>query len=165
MFLTANELAELTGYTRSTKQRAWLDRNGAPYYVAASGRPIVLQSTLGPQAPVADAPPEPAPEPKPDLIARADLDASRVPYRGHPFMGSGIYFLYEAGKLIYIGQSKDMQWRLRAHFMARVDRPDKAMWFDEIAAQEVPERWLDEVEYAYIRRERPPRNIKDNGDK
>lgn len=40
-FLTADELAEVTGYKHVASQREWLDKNGWKYVVNASGRPIV----------------------------------------------------------------------------------------------------------------------------
>ena len=46
MFLTAAELEQLTGYRRYSKQRQALDRNAVPYFVAASGRPVVLKEDL-----------------------------------------------------------------------------------------------------------------------
>lgn len=44
--LTASELSNLTDYQRPADQRKWLDRNGVPYYVGATGRPKVLWSDL-----------------------------------------------------------------------------------------------------------------------
>ena len=46
MFLTANELYTLTGYKRYSEQRACLDRNAVPYFLAGSGRPVVLKANL-----------------------------------------------------------------------------------------------------------------------
>lgn len=48
-FLTADELAEVTGYKHVASQREWLDKNGWPYVVNASGRPdwAVLRTRLG----------------------------------------------------------------------------------------------------------------------
>lgn len=40
-FLTADELAEITGYTHVGSQKEWLDKNGWPYVINARGRPIV----------------------------------------------------------------------------------------------------------------------------
>lgn len=40
-FLTADELAEVTGYKHTRSQRDWLDRNGWNYVLNAAGRPIV----------------------------------------------------------------------------------------------------------------------------
>lgn len=40
-FLTADELAEITGRKHAAHQREWLDRNGWAYVRNASGRPIV----------------------------------------------------------------------------------------------------------------------------
>jgi len=48
LFLTLEEMAELTGYKRSSLQAAWLKRTGIPHYVAASGRPIVVRDALLP---------------------------------------------------------------------------------------------------------------------
>lgn len=40
-FLTPEEMAELTGYSRTAQQKDWLDKNGLHYKVNAAGRPIV----------------------------------------------------------------------------------------------------------------------------
>lgn len=40
-FLTADELAEVTGYKHVANQREWLDKNAWTYVVNAAGRPIV----------------------------------------------------------------------------------------------------------------------------
>lgn len=44
MFLTAEELAELTGYILPAYQRRWLTAHAYPHEVAASGRPVVARS-------------------------------------------------------------------------------------------------------------------------
>ncbi len=41
MFLSANELQELTGYIRLSAQIRWLTQNGWHYAVDAAGRPRV----------------------------------------------------------------------------------------------------------------------------
>ena len=46
MFLSAEQVHELTGYRRYSKQRECLDRNAVPYFLAASGRPVVLKANL-----------------------------------------------------------------------------------------------------------------------
>ncbi len=46
MFLSPDQLHELTGYRRPSKQRAILDRNAVPYFTAASGKPVVLKADL-----------------------------------------------------------------------------------------------------------------------
>jgi Domain of unknown function (DUF4224) len=40
-FLSADELAEVTGYKHVTSQREWLEKNGWTYVRNASGKPIV----------------------------------------------------------------------------------------------------------------------------
>ncbi len=46
MFLSPDELTELTGYKQPKRQVAWLRQQGISLYVAANGRPKVLRSTL-----------------------------------------------------------------------------------------------------------------------
>jgi hypothetical protein len=69
MFLTAPELAELTGYQRHADQRKWLTARGWLFEVAATGRPIVArsyaESRLGGQA----AAPATAPAWRPNVAA------------------------------------------------------------------------------------------------
>lgn len=40
-FLTAEQLRELTGYVKPSKQIEWLTRNGIRHFVNAYGRPVV----------------------------------------------------------------------------------------------------------------------------
>jgi len=40
MFLTRDQLAELTGYKLPSLQRRWLEKNGIPHHVNAAGRPV-----------------------------------------------------------------------------------------------------------------------------
>lgn len=55
MFLTAEEIAELTGYKLPAHQRRWLTAHGYPHDVAASGKPVVsrayVDTRLGGRAP------------------------------------------------------------------------------------------------------------------
>lgn len=46
LFLSANEIADLTGYKQPKRQVAWLRQQGISLYVAANGRPKVLRSAL-----------------------------------------------------------------------------------------------------------------------
>ncbi len=41
MFLTAEELAELTGYVRQADQRRWLTKHRWIFEVSVTGRPVV----------------------------------------------------------------------------------------------------------------------------
>lgn len=47
MFLTEDQLYELTGYTRKSAQVSWLRKNGIQHYVRADGRPSVPVTALG----------------------------------------------------------------------------------------------------------------------
>lgn len=44
MFLTADEIRELTGYTRLQAQLRWLDRHAFPYVLGGDGVPKLLRS-------------------------------------------------------------------------------------------------------------------------
>lgn len=46
MFLTADELAELTGRRIKSKQIEALRRMGLPFHVNAAGKPVVSVSTI-----------------------------------------------------------------------------------------------------------------------
>lgn len=53
MFLTAEQLRELTGYVKPSKQIEWLRRNAVPHFVNAAGRPVV-KADLMDKTPVTD---------------------------------------------------------------------------------------------------------------
>jgi hypothetical protein len=55
VFLTAEQVAELTGRKQPAAQRRWLDRNGVRYFVRADGRPAVREADLE-----GDRPPRPS---------------------------------------------------------------------------------------------------------
>lgn len=50
MFLTADDLVQLTGYRRSSAQRRRLDALGVPYHATRSGRPVVTWDAVNGQA-------------------------------------------------------------------------------------------------------------------
>lgn len=48
LFLTADELRELTGYTQGAAQIRWLRKNGIQHTVRADGKPRVIPAALSP---------------------------------------------------------------------------------------------------------------------
>lgn len=46
MFLTREQLVELTGYVKAFKQIEWLRKNGVTHFVNAYGRPVVQSDAL-----------------------------------------------------------------------------------------------------------------------
>lgn len=46
MFLTDEELAELTGYRQPARQKRWLDAQGIRFFEGADGRPRVLSDAI-----------------------------------------------------------------------------------------------------------------------
>ena len=65
---------------------------------------------------------------------------------------SGIYFLCQGKKVIYIGKSCDVQARVNGHSSAKE--------FDSVVSMLVPEALLDEVEQYWIKRIKPELNIR-----
>jgi len=58
LFLSAEELHQLTGYQRNADQRRWLTARGWRFEVSAIGRPVVLRAHL--QAKLSEEPSQPA---------------------------------------------------------------------------------------------------------
>lgn len=59
MFLTPDQLRELTGYRMPAYQVRWLQRNGVRHFVRADGRPSVpVEAVTGPAAAEAARKPE-----------------------------------------------------------------------------------------------------------
>ena len=46
MFLSPDQIRELTGYKTPRCQIAWLVRNGVKHWIAATGRPVVPKSAI-----------------------------------------------------------------------------------------------------------------------
>jgi hypothetical protein len=46
MFLSANELQELTGYKKPALQQRWLLQNGYQFDVRGDGRPVVMEAQV-----------------------------------------------------------------------------------------------------------------------
>lgn len=46
MFLSKEELIQLTGYKQPSKQRSWLDRQGIRYYLTIDSRPVVSKDAF-----------------------------------------------------------------------------------------------------------------------
>jgi hypothetical protein len=68
MFLTQEQLCEMTGYRRYSGQRRWLQREGISFRIRADGRPVVLISDL------TKAPP---PQAQPNFAAIANRGSAR----------------------------------------------------------------------------------------
>jgi hypothetical protein len=71
LFLSDEQLADLTGYARPSAQVRWLQRNGVTHYVRADGRPRVPVTAI--IAPLAGA------SPATPASAGPNLDAVRRP--------------------------------------------------------------------------------------
>jgi hypothetical protein len=46
LFLTQDQLQELTGYRKATKQIQWLCRNAVPHFVNRQGKPVVPKDLM-----------------------------------------------------------------------------------------------------------------------
>jgi len=92
--------------------------------------------------------PPKASNPPPPLIQMKNL--RRLPFVNIP---SGIYFLVDKEKIIYIGQSVNIPSRLQAH---------KDKNFDNVYMLPIPQSALNPVEAALIRYFKPPLNYDQN---
>lgn len=171
MFLTPEDVRELTGYRRYGKQAAHLAKNNIAFTVALSGRPLVTPQALG------------APEPKrePDYIYTSgpwysmgitphewreqnreslfvDLSAladRRIPSSQVNSGECGVYFLFDAeGGLQYIGRSVCIANRIISHRRAR------QLPFTHVAWVAVPKLLVEGVESDYIAKHQPPWNTR-----
>ena len=68
---------------------------------------------------------------------------------------SGVYFLFKGTRIVYVGQSRHIDSRIRQHFGNKD--------FDSIQAMAVPEELLDSVEVYWIQRLRPILNRRKSG--
>jgi hypothetical protein len=79
--------------------------------------------------------------------ARDDLFPDAINYTPY----TGVYFMVKDGEIVYVGQSRNIQYRVSEHFWMRADG---VAWF------EAPRRFLDYLETFYIRRILPRNNVK-----
>lgn len=56
MFLTSEQLQELTGYRQAAAQVRWLRKNGVAHYVRSDGKPKVHEDAVRPKGISAAAP-------------------------------------------------------------------------------------------------------------
>src|SRR6187399_2281457 len=104
-WLTREEVANLTGYKQSKRQRAWLTENGIGFETAEyCDRPLIVR--LGSNRPA----PIPAPFVPPPLDSKTafqpleDIRAQRAEYSlGQGPCESGVYFLFRRWALMYVG--------------------------------------------------------------
>lgn len=180
MFLTPAEVREFTGRRRSDAQTRELTRMGVPYVKRSDGSVVVLRAVAEQvKAGIYTAPDYSAPPPADDtdysgewrpwretgiapcdwmdanwrMFAHApDVIRSRLMAPDEAPSISGIYFLFEAGELVYIGESVDTGYRLAQH------AKDKR--FDAVWTFKAPELYRVGVECAYINALRPPLNTR-----
>jgi hypothetical protein len=185
MFLTPTDLATLTGYRRPGAQVRWLRSRGIRHYVNGAGHPVVARAglvgalgrTTEARLATSAGEGEPADRRKEARASEEGLGASGTGATIDPYMftlaeilplrhqwtpgsgmdGPGIYFLFRDDELLYVGQSREVQFRLRAHAMKRVS-PGELIPFNLWAALDAPEELLVAIERIYIANFAPPFN-------
>lgn len=95
------------------------------------------------------------------LLSLEAIATARAPYRSlnDPPYGEGIYFLFDEGSLLYVGQARIILHRLVAHRYPKGKAQLPATWFTHYTAIWVPRLFLDTVERYYLHLFQPPRNI------
>ena len=106
--------------------------------------------------------PEDETYPKPHLWLRANasrfyfadeqiINESKKEFKSSAFWHAGIYFLVRDNKIVYVGSSKWVEFRIQQHKENQVEF-DSSAWF------EAPRIFLREIESYYINRINPPLN-------
>ena len=168
MFLTADDLRDLTGKVRPSAQAAELRAMGIEYWVNSAGRPVVNMTTLlaelGPPKDQASRPGFNIPQAWNRYLTELDtklMQERLVIASDQDLARPCIYFHVLGGDLQYVGQTVDHCWRQASH------RRSGRIWDNEYAIP-MPEwwlygarhHWLNAVEAAMIDFFEPPYNIK-----
>lgn len=146
MFLTQQELRDLTDYKRPSDQIRWLRRNGYLFHISGNKRPVVVRShaderraTTGNKRQRKD---------NDGLLCREYLLRRAIPIKSFP----GVYFLISGGMISYVGKSTNVLNRVAQHLS------EKTKAFDAISYVLVPKKRLSEVEAMYIKKFNPWNN-------
>lgn len=144
LFLTDEELQELTDCARKREQIQWLKARRYPFEVTAKGRPVVLRAFA-----------EQFDWARPKLTGprpRLTLDEETIVSLAVPVDDlCGIYFLVRDARVVYVGQSTNVFRRVAQHM-------NNGMEFDAYHFLPVPVHELDKVEDKYIRLLKPKLN-------
>lgn len=88
---------------------------------------------------------------RPLEVLRGMVDADILP-------GSGVYFLWRAESLVYVGQSEFISRRITQHRQAERDPTRRYIQFETATGFEVPWPYHLAVEAAYVRELQPSEN-------
>lgn len=145
-FLTAVEIAKLTGFSSGKREQAMmLERKGIPYLLGSAPFPLVARTAVM----------EPTwldPEPVDEVLkALCVLEEDAIVGRARPYpRETGVYFLIDRFEIVYVGMSFDILSRIPAH-------ADKA--FDRVFWITCPHQYVGSVEKHYIEKFRPKYNV------
>jgi hypothetical protein len=90
----------------------------------------------------------------PEAVENFPLDIAMLPRYPREQIACGVYFLFKGHECVYVGQSKQVHWRVREHTSARHGNKD----FDSYAWIPVKPSRLDAAELFYIRMLQPRLN-------
>lgn len=161
MFLTDEEIANLTGEVRPSMQAKWLAKVGVPFVKSANGRPVVARAAVADFTPAAlrqrmtldfSADGDPVRWPAPAYAALSIEELRALPEVGKAAKVCGVYFLWMGDELAYIGSSANVRSRVGGHCSDPKTRFNRATYL----AVEWP--WQFAIEAIYIRAYRPQGN-------
>jgi excisionase family DNA binding protein len=162
--LTEDQVAEHLGVTRRVVARE--RRRGLIRYVRIGNQVRFLESHIHEyQSPQPKPAPPPVAWPAIEPLDLAALWSLTDPTEGEA-SASGVYFLWRSGKLVYVGQSEDVDYRVWQHIQNRENAKDfttskvfgRPMEFDAQRWLPVPWPFHLAVELVYIRTYRPVEN-------
>jgi hypothetical protein len=144
LFLSHNEIAQLTGYVRSADQIKWLRSHGFKFEVNAKGMPVVLR------------PKEEAPGMEPNFPSMQYpanlLDKETLIGRSQTVQRiCAVYFLISDNEIVYVGCSTDFNARLISHIGTKQ--------FDRYAYIHCEQEDLPWLEKLYIAKFKPKLNV------
>jgi len=152
MFLTDEEMIEMTGYRQPAAQIRFLQKWRIRHVVSRNGRPKVTHDVAAEDCDKVH-PDEPATHELLPLRALRKLPAEP------PAFGSGVYFLWRGNELLYVGQALNVRDRVTSHIRARRGfRIAKKIPFDRCTFILCRQAQLIALEAKYILRHRPEFN-------
>lgn len=137
MFLSEEELADLTGCRTHWARVKWMQKNGIPHGVRPDGSPIVVREHLQEVAEKRRTWDDPFPSVWDLMMTKS------VPRRT-----CGVYFLFLGKNLVYVGMTTNFFLRMASHMAGEKQ-------FDSVVLLKTPEEDLRGLEGEMIARYQP----------
>lgn len=139
MFMTKEEIQEITGKKNKNAQCRILREKGYKFLTRGDGTPVMLKTAMPRASVKADG----------ELLTELEIIKKAKPIK----QTSGVYFLIQGGVVVYVGKSINVHKRIGEH----IANPDKC--FDAYHVIRASVHKMAYVEEAYIKALRPVHNV------